>query len=81
MKCVIPVITGIIGIVTKGLQKYMETIPGKHSTNSLQKPAVLWISHITRKVLQYGTWRMSGGMHHWFKRRSTRGKETCDKQW
>jgi hypothetical protein len=38
MKCfVIPVITEAIGIATKGLKKYMETIPGKHSTDSLQK--------------------------------------------
>jgi hypothetical protein len=28
---------GATGIVTKGLQKYLETIPGKHSVNSLQK--------------------------------------------
>jgi hypothetical protein len=38
MKCsVIPVIIGATGIVNKGLKKYMETIPGKHSTDSLQK--------------------------------------------
>jgi hypothetical protein len=39
MKCfVIPVITGATGIVTRGLKKkHMETIPGKHSTDSLQK--------------------------------------------
>jgi hypothetical protein len=38
MKCfVIPVITGATGIVIKGLKKYLETIPGKHSIDSLQK--------------------------------------------
>jgi hypothetical protein len=38
MKCfVIPVIIGATGIVTRGLKKYLETIPGKHSINSLQK--------------------------------------------
>jgi hypothetical protein len=38
MKCfVIPVIIGVIGTVTKGLKKYQETIPGKHSIDSLQK--------------------------------------------
>jgi hypothetical protein len=38
MKCfVIPVIIGATGIVTKGLNKYLETIPGKHSIYSLQK--------------------------------------------
>jgi hypothetical protein len=31
MKCfVIPVIIGATGIVTKGLKKYLESIPGKH---------------------------------------------------
>jgi hypothetical protein len=29
------------------------------------------------KVLQSETWRLSAGVHHCFKRRSTRGKETC----
>jgi hypothetical protein len=41
MKCfVIPVITGATGIVTIGLKKYLETIPGKHPIDSLQKTAV-----------------------------------------
>jgi hypothetical protein len=36
MKCfVIPVIIGATGIVTKGLKKHLETIPGKHSIDSL----------------------------------------------
>jgi hypothetical protein len=36
MKCfVIPVITGATRIVTKGLKKYLETMPGKHSIDSL----------------------------------------------
>jgi hypothetical protein len=56
MKClVIPVITGATGIVTIVLKKYLETIPGKHSIDSLQKTAVLGTSHITRKVLQSET--------------------------
>jgi hypothetical protein len=52
IKCfVIPVITGATGI-----QKYLETVPGKHSIDSLQKKtAVLGTSHITRKVLQSET--------------------------
>jgi hypothetical protein len=38
MKCfVIPVIVGATGIVSKSLQKYLETIPGQHSIDSLQK--------------------------------------------
>jgi hypothetical protein len=38
MKCfVIPVIIGATGIMSKSLQKYLETIPGQHSIDSLQK--------------------------------------------
>jgi hypothetical protein len=38
MKCfVISVIIGATGIATKGLQKYLETIPGNHSVDSLLK--------------------------------------------
>jgi hypothetical protein len=38
MKCfAIPVIIGATGIVSKSLQKYMETVPGQHSVDSLQK--------------------------------------------
>jgi hypothetical protein len=37
-KCfVIPVITGATGIVTRGLKKYLEIIPGKQSIDSLQR--------------------------------------------
>jgi hypothetical protein len=36
MKCfAIPVIIGATGIVSKSLQKYLETIPGQHSIDSL----------------------------------------------
>jgi hypothetical protein len=53
MKClVIPVIIGATGIVTKGLKKYLETIPGKHSIDYLKKTALLGTSHIIRKALQ-----------------------------
>jgi hypothetical protein len=47
---VIPVIIGVTGIVTRGLKKYLETIPGKHSIDSLQKKtAALGTSHIITK--------------------------------
>jgi hypothetical protein len=37
-KCfVLRVIIGATGIVSKSLQKYLETIPGQHSIDSLQK--------------------------------------------
>jgi hypothetical protein len=56
MKCfVIPVIIGATEIVTRELKKISETIPGKHSIDSLQKTAVLGTSHIIRKVLQSET--------------------------
>jgi hypothetical protein len=56
MKCfVIPVIIRAKEIVTKGLKKYLETIPGKHSIDSLQKTTLLGTSHIMRKVLQSET--------------------------
>jgi hypothetical protein len=53
VKClIIPVIIGATGIVTKDLKKNLEAIPGKHSTDSLQKTAVLGTLCIIRKVLQ-----------------------------
>jgi hypothetical protein len=52
---IISVITAAAGIVTKVLRRNLEAIPGKHSTDSLQKAAILGTSHITRKVLQAET--------------------------
>jgi hypothetical protein len=56
MKCmIIPVVIGATGIVTKGLRKNLEAIPGGHSIDSLLKTAIHGISHIIRKVLQSET--------------------------
>jgi len=56
LKCkIIPVIIGATGIVTKGLRKNLEAIPGKHSLDSLQKTAMLGTSHIIQRVLQSET--------------------------
>jgi hypothetical protein len=56
MKCiVIPLITGVMGTVSKSKKKNLETIPGQQSIDSLQKTAVLGTSHIVRKVLQCET--------------------------
>ena len=53
MKCtIISVIIGATGIVRRSLRKNMEAVPGKHSTDSLQKTAILGTSQIIRKVLQ-----------------------------
>jgi hypothetical protein len=42
LKCkIVPVITGATGIVTKGLRKNSEAIPGKHSIDSLQRQLCL----------------------------------------
>jgi hypothetical protein len=79
MECfVIPVIIGATGIVTRGLKEYLETIPGKHSIDSVQETAVLGTSHIMRKVLQPGTSSLSSGVHH-----GSGGKvpgKTCEKR-
>jgi hypothetical protein len=37
----ITVIIGATGIVSRSLQKYLETIPGQQSIDSLQKTAIL----------------------------------------
>ena len=52
--CTVPVIIGATGIVTRSLRKNknLKTVPGKHSTDSLQKTAILGTSHIIQKVLQ-----------------------------
>jgi hypothetical protein len=53
LKCtIIPVIIGATVIVRKSLRKNLEAMPGKYSTDSLQKTAVLATSHIIQKVLQ-----------------------------
>jgi hypothetical protein len=74
-----PVIIGATGIVTRGLKKHLETIPGKHSIDSLQKKtAVLGTSHIIRKVLQSETRSLSVGFTT-----GSRGKvpgKTCEKR-
>ena len=42
LKCmIIPVIIGVTGIVTKDVRKNLETLPAKHTIDSLQKTAVL----------------------------------------
>ena len=38
---IVPVIIGANGIVTRSLKKNLETIPGNHSIDSLQKTAIL----------------------------------------
>jgi hypothetical protein len=43
LKCkIIPVRTGATGTVTKRVRKILEAIPGKQSTDSLQKTDITW---------------------------------------
>jgi hypothetical protein len=53
IKCkIVLLVTGATGIVTEGLRKNLEDMPGEYSIDSLQKTAVLGTAHIIRKVLQ-----------------------------
>jgi len=53
LKCtIVPVIIGATGIVTRSLRENLETVPGNHSIDLLQKTTILGTSHIIRKVLQ-----------------------------
>ena len=53
LKCtIIPVKIAATATVTRSLRKNLEAVPEKHSTDSLQKTAILGTSHIIRKVLQ-----------------------------
>jgi len=61
LKCtIVPVIIGATGIVTRSLRKTFEAVPERHSIDSLQKTAILGISHIIRKVLQWEAWSLTG---------------------
>jgi hypothetical protein len=50
---IIPVIIGATGVVTRSLRKNLEAVPGKHLIDSLKKTAILGMSHIIRKALQF----------------------------
>ena len=53
LKCtIVLVIMEATGIVTRSLRKNLETVPGKHSIDSLLQTAILGTSHTIRKVLQ-----------------------------
>ena len=48
---VIPIIIIATRIVEKGIQSYLQKIPGKHNLYNLQRSAILGTVHILRKVL------------------------------
>ena len=52
MMIIIIIIIGASGVITEGVRKNLEAVPGGHSMDSLQKTAMLRTSHIIRKVLQ-----------------------------
>ena len=64
----IQVITGATGIVTNGLRKNFEILPGKNSVDSIQKTAKLGTAHIILEVLQSETDSLCGGDRRWFRR-------------
>ena len=52
-KCtIVPVIIRATGIVTKSVKKNFESVPVKHSTDSLKKTAKIGTAHTIWKVLQ-----------------------------
>ena len=47
----IPVVIGTLGVIKKGLEKYVDKIPGTVSIDELQKITLLGTARILRKVL------------------------------
>jgi hypothetical protein len=56
------------GTLTKCSQKKLETIPGNHLTDLVQKTAIHGTLQIIWKVLQSENCSLSCGDHRWFKR-------------
>ena len=50
----IPVVIGALGVIKKGLEKYVDRIRGISGISELQKKTLFWEQtvHILRKVLQ-----------------------------
>ena len=47
----IPVVIGALGLIKKGLEKYIKQIPGNIKISELQQIALLGTSRILRKTL------------------------------
>ena len=47
----IPVVLGALGLVKKGMEKYISKIPGNISIQEAQKCALLGTAHILRRIL------------------------------
>ena len=81
LKCkIIAVRIGATEMVTKGLKKNFEAIPGKHSVDSLQKAAVLGTSNIIRKVQQSGTLKPERWGSRLVQGEKYQGENACDER-
>ena len=47
----IPVIVGALGMIKKGCQKHLDTIPGEYQLQEIQKIVLTSTAHILRKAL------------------------------
>ena len=48
---IIPVVVGALGLLKKGIDRYIDTIPGNINIYEVQKTALLGTANIIRKVL------------------------------
>ena len=48
---VIPFVIGALGIIRKGMKRYVEQLPGKIMIEELQKIVLLGAAHILRRIL------------------------------
>ena len=54
---VVPVVVGVLGATSPGIEKHLDNIPGKQDVRPLLKSALLGSAHILRKVLDLpGSW-------------------------
>ena len=49
----VPVITGALEAIKKGLDPKLKSLPGHHSAKELQTFMLMSTAHIIRKVLEY----------------------------
>ena len=47
----IPVVIGALGLIKKGMEKYVKQIPGNIKVHEIQKIALLGTAHILRRTL------------------------------
>ena len=48
---VIPVVIGALGLIRKGINRYIEQIPGNIRVEELQKTVLLGTAHLLRRTL------------------------------